>query len=149
MRSPGRNGLPSGLLLSLGGVGREFVGWPATPVVILPPTTEAGPSTVIWPTSGDVFDPGVTGCWSGIGVGVVAIVGVVKSGGLVGVSGVDKFVALFWPVVVVGVLLELLVMIAFSKPGDDGVDGGFSLCGDSGNWLWLESSSIDEILPCA
>lgn len=78
---------------------------------------------------------------------------VVKSGGLVGVSGVGKFVALLWTV---GVLPELLVVLlvlvfvlTFSRPGDDGVDGGFSLCGDSGNWLWLESSSMDEILPCA
>lgn len=49
MRSPGRSGLPNGLL-SLGRVGKEFVGCPATPVVMLPPTTEAPPeglSTVI------------------------------------------------------------------------------------------------------
>lgn len=42
-------------------------------------------------------------------MGVVA-----KSGGLAGVSGVsgvDKFVKLFWPVVAVGVLPALLVVL--------------------------------------
>lgn len=84
---------------------------------------------------------------------MAAATATIKSGGLVGVSGVGKFVELLWPG---GVLLELLVVLlllvfvgTLSRPGDDGVDGGFSLCGDSGNWLWLESSSMDEILPCA
>lgn len=129
VRSPGRNGLPKGLL-SLGVVGKLLVGCPGAPVVMLPPTTDdAGPSTLM----GDV----------------VAAERFAASGGLVGVSGVDKFVV--WPtgVVVVVLLMVLFVGIALSKPGDEGVDGGFSLCGDSGNWLWLESSSIDEILPCA
>lgn len=46
----------------------------------------------------------------------------------------------------VALLLLLLLLLVFSGPGD-GVEGGFSLCGDSGNWL--ESSSMDETLPCA
>lgn len=52
-------------------------------------------------------------------VGIV--VGVAKSGGFV--SGV--------------VVLVFVVVLfkGFSRPGDDGVDGGFSLCGDSGSWL--------------
>lgn len=86
-------------------------------MVILPPTTEGVPSIV------------------GEGIFVVAGGGgPTTSGGFVRFGELGRFDCV-WP-----------ELVAFSGPGD-GDKGGFSLCGDSGNWL--ESSSIDDILPCA